>query len=596
MKTPKNEKKNGPQQGRSQIATISGRARKHSGVATRLAELERDNAQMRETLDNMIQGVLMFDENAKVVVNNRPFNEMFNIAEGVDIKGRSLHDLLEHQSSTHMVLSDIDVVHKGILEVVRLKQTAEHYFTTGDGRTIHTVHQPLERGGWVVTHEDVTRVKEAEAQIAHLAHHDALTGLPNRVMFGSRLESALRWLSRDEQLAVLFIDLDNFKSINDTLGHQVGDKLLQTVAGRLRGCIRETDEIARLGGDEFVIVQTRISGPTDAALLATRIREAIMEPCDIAGHHVVVDTSIGVAMAPGDGVTGEELIKNADLALYGAKASGRGTFSFFEKDMDARMIARHALERDLRRALVNGEFDIQYQPLVNLEDGRISCCEALLRWNHPERGLIAPDDFIPVAEETGLITRIGEWVIRQACLEAARWPDDVALAINISPVQFRNGNLISVVVHALAAANLPASRLELEITEAILLENTEATLTVLNQLHDLGLRISMDDFGTGYSSLSYLQKFPFNKIKIDRSFISPLCHKPESAAIIRAVTGLAHSFSMQTTAEGVETVEQMELVRSLGCTEMQGHLFSKACDATELAEILAASRPKRRVA
>jgi diguanylate cyclase (GGDEF)-like protein len=445
----------------------------------------------------------------------------------------------------------------------------------------------LPDGGWVTTHEDITRQKEAEARIAYMAHHDALTDLPNRTLFGAQLEAALRWLKRDEQLAVLFLDLDNFKNINDTLGHQIGDALLRTVAERLRGCIRETDEIARLGGDEFVIVQTKVGGPGDVAQFARRVRETIMQPYELDDHYVVVDTSIGIAMAPGDGTTCDELIKNADLALYGAKASGRGTYHFFEQAMDEKMMARHALELDLRRALVNGEFEVHYQPLVNLERDRISACEALLRWNHPVRGLVGPDTFIPVAEESGLITRIGDWVIRTACEEAATWPEDITLAINISPAQFRNENLISVVTHALATSGLAAERLELEITEAILLEQTEATLDTLNRLRDFGIRIAMDDFGTGYSSLSYLQKFPFDKIKIDGSFVNALSDAPESTAVIRAVTGLASSFRMVTTAEGVETEEQLALIRSLGCTEMQGYLFSKARSAPELAELLA---------
>jgi predicted signal transduction protein with EAL and GGDEF domain len=303
----------------------------------------------------------------------------------------------------------------------------------------------------------------------------------------------------------------------------------------------------------------------------------------------VVDTSIGIALAPSDGSTCEELIKNADLALYGAKASGRGTYRFFEQAMDAKMMARHAMELDLRRALVNGEFEVHYQPLVNLEHDRISACEALLRWNHPFRGEIRPDSFIPVAEESGLINRIGDWVIRKACEDAASWPGDITLAINISPVQFRNENLISVVTHALATSGLAPDRLELEITEAILLEHTEATLDTLNKLRAFGIRIAMDDFGTGYSSLSYLQKFPFDKIKIDGSFVNALSDAPESSAVIRAVTGLASSFRMVTTAEGVETREQLEQVRALGCTEMQGYLFSKARTAADLAVLLAES-------
>jgi diguanylate cyclase (GGDEF)-like protein len=559
----------------------------HGSLAARCASFEHDNALLRETLDNMTQGVVMFGADATLVVSNDRYIEMYGLSKDVIKPGCTLRQLLEHRGEVGLLTGDIGKYHDDILEQVRRREVFSWEVTTADGRAIHIVNKPMAGGGWVVTHEDVTQQREFEARIAHMAHHDALTDLPNRTLFGAQLEAALRWLKRDEQLAVLFLDLDNFKNINDTLGHQVGDALLKTVAERLRGCIRETDEVARLGGDEFVIVQTRVGGPADVAQFARRVREAIMQPYDLGDHHVVVDTSIGIALAPGDGATSDELIKNADLALYGAKASGRGTFRFFEQAMDVKMMARLELELDLRRALVNGEFEIHYQPLVNLKEDRISACEALLRWNHPVRGEVGPDSFIPVAEESGLITRIGDWVIRTACEEAATWPDDITLAINISPVQFRNENLIQVVTHALATSGLKPERLELEITEAILLEHTEATLETLNRLRSFGIRIAMDDFGTGYSSLSYLQKFPFDKIKIDGSFVNGLSDAPESSAVIRAVTGLASSFRMVTTAEGVETEEQLAMVRSLGCTEMQGYLFSKARSAADLAELLA---------
>jgi diguanylate cyclase (GGDEF)-like protein len=444
----------------------------------------------------------------------------------------------------------------------------------------------------VTTHEDITKQKEAEAQIEHMAHHDALTGPPNRLLFQAQLEHALRWRGRAGQVAVLFIDLDNFKNINDTLGHQVGDTLLKTVAARLEECVRGGDVVARLGGDEFVIVQTEVESPTDAANLAIRVREAILDSCEIANHNIVVDASIGIAVSPDDGTDSQELIKNADLALFGAKASGRGTYRFFEQAMDQRMLERHELELELRKALVNGEFEVHFQPLVNLDTDKIGCCEALLRWKHPARGYIPPDRFIYLAEETGLITRIGDWVIRTACHEAAKWPQDVMLAVNVSPVQFRSPNFVDVVTHTLASSGLAPERLELEITEAILLENTDATLATLAQFHRLGVHIAMDDFGTGYSSLSYLQKFPFDKIKIDGSFIQGLADSDESAAIVRAVAGLAKSFHMTTTAEGVETDEQLRIVRELGCTEMQGHLFAKACNAQDVIRLIEANEER----
>ena len=466
------------------------------------ARIERDNALLRETLDNLTQGVLMCDATATVVLSNDRYLEMYGLSKDVVKPGCTLRRVLEHRRDAGMLTLDVAKYHDDILEQVRREQVFSRDVTTPDGRIIHIVNKPLADGGWVVTHEDVTRQREFEERVAHMAHHDSLTDLPNRTLFGAQLDAALRWLGRDEQLAVLFLDLDSFKTINDTLGHEVGDELLRTVADRLRACIRETDAVARLGGDEFAIVQTKVSTPADVAAFAQRVREAIVQPYDLLGHHIVVDTSIGIALAPGDGTTREELIKNADLALYGAKAGGRGTYRFFEQAMDARMLARHALELDLRRALDGGEFKIHYQPLVNLAEDRISACEALLRWDHPERGQVGPDDFIPVAEESGLITPIGEWVISTACIEAASWPEDVALAINISPVQFRTDNLIEVVTDALTASGLAPERLELEITEAVLLDDTEATLGTLNRLRAFGIRIAMDDFGTGYSSLS----------------------------------------------------------------------------------------------
>jgi diguanylate cyclase (GGDEF)-like protein len=550
--------------------------------------LEAENRCLRETLDNMIQGVLMFDADRRIVVSNSRYLELYGLSGDVVRPGCSLRELLEYRKVSGSLALDVDAYLRRIDELLESGATSEMLVDTGDGRTIHVVTQPLPNHGWVTTHEDITRQKEAEARIEHMAHHDALTGLPNRVLFHAQLEHALRWRGREGRVAVLFIDLDNFKNINDTLGHQVGDTLLKTVAARLEECVRSGDVVARLGGDEFVIVQTELEDPTDAANLATRVREAILDSCVIDNHNIVVDASIGIALSPDDGAEPDELIKNADLALFGAKASGRGTYRFFEQAMDQRMLERHELELELRKALVNGEFQVHFQPLVNLDTDRIGCCEALLRWNHPDRGYIPPDRFIRLAEETGLITRIGDWVIRTACHEAANWPETVMLAINISPVQFRSQHLLDVVTHALASSGLAPQRLELEITEAILLENTEATLATLDQFHRLGVRIAMDDFGTGYSSLSYLQKFPFDKIKIDGSFIQGLSDSDESSAVVRAVAGLAKSFRMTTTAEGVETAEQLRIVRELGCTEMQGHLFSKACSAVDLARLMEA--------
>jgi diguanylate cyclase (GGDEF)-like protein len=419
-----------------------------------------------------------------------------------------------------------------------------------------------------------------------MAHHDALTGLPNRVLLREQLDEALAHAERGRRIAVLYLDLDHFKSINDTLGHGIGDELLKAVAGRLRGCLRETDTVARLGGDEFAIIQSEIASPSDVASLATRIRDALTLPYELGGHQVPTDVSIGISLAPDDTLDPDQLLKNADMALYRSKAEGRGTYRFFEPQMDERVHARRALELDLRNAIANREFELYFQPLVNLERHAISACEALLRWHHPTRGMVSPVEFIPVAEETGLINQIGEWVLRQACREAASWPEDIAVAVNLSPVQFKNHNLALLIISALGESGLPARRLELEITETVLLQNSEATLATLHRLRDLGVRIAMDDFGTGYSSLSYLRSFPFDKIKIDRSFIHDIGDKDESGAIVQAVTSLASRLNIETTAEGVETQAQLQMVQLLGCTEMQGYLYSRPVPAKDLARFL----------
>ena len=444
----------------------------------------------------------------------------------------------------------------------------------------------LSGGGWVATIEDITERKRAELKIAHLAHYDALTDLPNRVLLHEKLERALKEIQPGAQLAVLYIDIDEFKSVNDALGHAIGDELLKTVADRLRGCLGEADIAARLGGDEFAVIQMGVTSPAETTRLVDAIHAAIRQPLECAGHLITTDASIGIAMAPNDGVRLDQLLKNADLALYGAKGDGRRTYRFFEPGMDARAKARRTLEMELRRAITDGSFEVHYQPLLTLRDDSISGCEALLRWRHPLRGMISPAEFIPVAEETGLINELGQLVLNTACMEAARWPGNTRIAVNVSPVQFRSQTLALNVAGALAASGLAASRLELEITEAVLIRDDEAALAMLHQLRALGVRIALDDFGTGYSSLSYLQRFPFDKIKIDRSFIKSIAEEGASSAIVESVVNIAAASNMTTTAEGVEQEWQRVMLRELGCTEMQGFLFSPAVPAAEIRRIL----------
>ncbi len=443
--------------------------------------------------------------------------------------------------------------------------------------------------------DDITDRRRANEKIAHLAHFDALTDLPNRLLFREKVNRELARVRRGDQFALFYIDIDEFKGINDSLGHHIGDELLKMVAARLRNCIRETDLVARLGGDEFAVVQTGVEKLSDVVEFVMRIHDAIRDPYDCLGHQLSTDASIGIALAPRDGTDLEELIKNADLAMYGAKADGRRTYRFFEPAMDARARARLAMQQDMRPALSNGGFEIHYQPFVALADGKVVGCEALLRWRHPERGMISPAEFIPVAEDSGMIIELGDWVLRTACTEAAGWPQDVRLAVNVSPVQLKYRTFPLNVASALAASGLPASRLEIEITEAILIRDDEMALSILHQLRDIGVHIALDDFGTGYSSLSYLKRFPFDKIKIDRSFVSDIVEIDSSAAIVRAVVNIAAARQMTTTAEGVETPEQRDKLRALGCTEMQGYLFSAAKPGAEVRKLLGDHSPSLRM-
>ncbi|WP_331308430.1 putative bifunctional diguanylate cyclase/phosphodiesterase [Methylobacterium oryzae] len=459
-------------------------------------------------------------------------------------------------------------------------------------RRDHTVQvelHPLAAGGWVVTLEDVSTRKATEARADAMARLDPLTGLPNRLLLRERLAEALERLARSgECCALLLIDLDRFKPVNDTLGHPIGDALLATVADRLRSTVRATDTVARIGGDEFVILQAGIRDAAGTQALARRVVDLIGRTYMVEGHLLTIGASVGVALAPEDGADADRLLKNADLALYRAKLDGRGTYRFFEPEMDARMQARRKLELDMRQALARREFQLHYQPQLQLASGTLIGCEALIRWRHPDRGLVSPLDFIPLAEEIGLIVPIGEWVVRQACRDAMTWPDPMSVAVNVSPAQFKSDRLVETIISALAGSGLPARRLEVEITEGVLLQENDRTLQTLHRLRELGVRVSMDDFGTGYSSLSYLRSFPFDKIKIDRSFVKDLTSKPDGEAIIRAIAGLGKSLGMTTVAEGVETSEQMQRIRLEGCTDVQGYLISKPVPAEDLRQVFAA--------
>ena len=537
-------------------------------------------------LNNMSHGLCMFDAEKKLIVRNNRFLEIFGISPELVDPACTLRDLLEALSAAGVVDQDHDQYIASLDAALAEGTSIQTTMELKDGRTVHTFNRPMPGGGWVATHEDVTERLRQESRVAYMARHDALTGLPNRLYFRERIEDALPLLRRGKSIAILCIDLDHFKEVNDTLGHPCGDELLKLVAERLRQHVRETDILARLGGDEFAVVQTEVQKPDEVTVLANRLVEVLSEPYEIDGQEVIVGTSIGVALAPGDGEDPDQLLKNADMALYRAKAEGRGTFRFFEAEMDARLQTRRRLEMELRKAVTQGEFEVYYQPMVDLNDNQVTGFEALIRWNHPERGLVPPNDFIPVAEDIGLICPIGEWVLRQACAEAMTWPQHIRIAVNLSPSQFRK-TLVPSVINALASTGLDPSRLELEITESVLLQNNETTMSILRQLHDLGIRISMDDFGTGYSSLSYLQSFPFDKIKIDRLFVADLESRSDRAAIVRALAGLGKNLGMRTTAEGVETREQLDWLRAEGCTEVQGYFFSRPRPAGVLPVLIA---------
>jgi diguanylate cyclase (GGDEF)-like protein len=555
-------------------------------------QYERFNA----AVNNMPLGFCMVDDQQMLVATNEKFGEIYRLPHDMILPGTPLRTSLEYRA-THGHFGfdlDPDFVERR-LAAARAPEPWHIIRETQDGRTISVVHQPLAGGGSLSTHEDVTARRRAEAQIAHMAHYDALTDLPNRVLFREHLVKVLQGVDRGK-LAVLCIDLDRFKAVNDTLGHSIGDALLQAVGDRLQASARPSDLVARLGGDEFAIVQAGTEQPSGAITLATRLIASIAEPFELDGHQVAINASVGISIAPNDGIEPDKLLKSADMALYRAKNDGRDSYRFFEPDMDAKMQLRRKMEIDLRLALRLGEFEVYYQPLITLKSEKICGFEALLRWHHPERGIVLPMEFIPIAEEIGLIGQIGAWVLKRACLEATAWPDDINIAVNLSPAQFKYRSVVLDVAAALGASGLSAHRLEVEITETVLLQDTETTIRSLDELRNLGVRISMDDFGTGYSSLAYLQKFPFDKIKIDRSFVENLAEHPQSIAIVRAVMALSISLGMKTTAEGVETEDQLRTLKEEGCTEVQGFLFSRPVPAAEVAQLLQRYKTAKAVA
>jgi diguanylate cyclase (GGDEF)-like protein len=543
---------------------------------THARELHLQSFRFETALDNMRQGLCMFDRDKRLIVSNRRYAEMYGIPPDQVKPGMRLGEILRQRlDAGNAPVEGMNVFIDKRLSLAAESEPCTFDVEMSDGRVISIIHQPFGDGCWVATHEDMTEQRRHQARIRHLAGHDALTDLPNRISFRSRLEEVKARTRNGETVGILFIDLDSFKGVNDTLGHAAGDAVLKKVSQGLTDCLREGDVVARLGGDEFAVLAGRLDRAEDAAGLAERIVEKLSEPFDMNGHRVLIGASIGIAVAPIDGDDGESLMRRADLAMYRAKAEGRGTYHFYEEHLDTALQERRNTEAALRNALLKGEFRLAFQPLVNLVDNRVSAFEALLRWQRPERGLLAPDAFMAVAEESGLIAPIGEWVLREACAVAANWPDHIGIAVNLSSIQFRKERkLVEQVKSALGAAGLAPDRLELEITESVLIADDECAALILRELKELGVKVALDDFGTGYSSLSYLRRFPFDKIKIDRSFVQDSAENADSLAIVKAVIALGRSLGMATVAEGVETEAQLDIVSEQGCTEAQGYLFS----------------------
>ena len=560
-------------------------------LAAIIRYLKEQHRRLDIAVNNMSQGLLLFDASERLVLRNQQYVDMFGISPEVVKPGCKLRDIIQLRKDTGTLSGDVDDYCATVRESSKSGLTS--LVETLDGRWMQVVNKAVKGGGWVSTIADVTEQRRNEDRAIRLASYDTLTGLPNRAQLRSHLSIELEKCSPDNQVAVLFLDMDEFKSVNDSLGHLIGDELLKSVSSSLQDCAGPNEFVARLGGDEFALVVSGINNESQVLNVVQRIYQAVRRTHQCLSHQLPVDTSIGIAVAPSDGLTCDEILQNADLAMYDAKSSGKRTYRFFEAELEKKAKDRRQLEADLRKALDAGSIDVHYQPILDLQTNEIVGCEALARWTHPERGYVSPADFIPVAEQSGLIEQLGEYVLRAACSEAATWPGATKVAVNVSPAQFKSESFALKVVAALAQSGLSPGRLEIEITEAVLIGDDQTALVILHELKAIGVRVALDDFGTGYSSLSYLRRFPFDKIKIDRSFISDLTGEDSSSAIVRAVVTMATEHKMVTTAEGVETIEQKEILQDLNCSEMQGFLFSRARPGAEIAKMMAGNQDER---
>jgi diguanylate cyclase (GGDEF)-like protein len=549
-------------------------------------EILKHAGRFEVALNNMLHGLCMFDVEERLIVCNQRYAKMYALPDDLTQPGARWRDIVAHRVKT---LGYRDLGYDDVLAQHRAIDLTKNETTTTrvlrDGRVILVRHQPIKEGGWVATHEDITERLKSQELLTHMAHHDVLTGLANRHLLQERMERAVAGLQRGEAFAVLCVGLNHIKTANDALGHAVGDALLREVAARLSACVLESDTVARIGGSEFAILQVGIAGPDEPGDLAEHVLDVLTRPYEIKGNQINIDASIGIALAPHDETAGPPLLRQADIALSRAKAEGSKVWRSFEAAMDAELQSRRGLEIDLRKALVNNEFEVYFQPINDAKSKSIRSFEALVRWRHPDRGMISPAEFIPLAEQTGLIVPLGEWVLRTACKEAIHWPSDVRVSVNLSACQFRAGDLIGMVRKALADTGLPPRRLELEITESVLLDGSSDNLAMLHELRDLGAKIAMDDFGTGYSSLSYLRSFPFDKIKIDQSFVKNIDQR-DAREIVRAIANLGRTLGITTTAEGVETEAQLKTMIAYRCTEVQGYLFSRPVPASEVRGLL----------
>ncbi len=551
-------------------------------------QLETQAMRFRAAVNNMSHGLSMFDADKRLVTCNETFMRLYQLPEELTRPGTRFVDIYEHRYRIGMTARerDLETGQKTILELVETKSAWKGPVSTSTGKVVMLNHQPLADGGWLSIHEDITEQHRNAEIIRHMARHDSLTGLANRATFLEAMNEAEPRMESGELMAVLCIDLDRFKEINDSLGHVVGDAVLTSIAGRLLSVLDDRGITARLGGDEFAVLISPLASEAEAEDIAEALLAIIAAPLTVGNTRVSCKASCGIALAPQHGYNANALMRCADLALYRAKIDSSGNHRVFEPNMDVVQRRRQHIEQGLNRAIETNSLSLMFQPLIALEDGRVACCEALMRWQSPELGQVSPTEFIPVAEETRVIREIGVWALETACLEAVNWPHHIRVAVNVSPIQFRGNSLVDEVRHALAVSGLEPSRLELEITESLFLADDAHNLKVLHQLRELGVRFALDDFGTGYSSLAYLLRFPFDKIKIDRSIVSTITEKPETMAMITAIVDLCRGFNMLTVAEGIETEEQLAEIKSHGCDEVQGYVFSPPLPQSAIGELL----------